>query len=148
MLNLELFHFTPNRPADTNKDTVPVSLTMSSTQPSSPVVGWNYEAPFIGTSISGGAATNDPPTPMPLTLTATVTGLSRGKRYNLHRYDFVAWPLVPGPLNVPTSKFNANRSFANSTITFTATGVTYQTTVTGITAAHTVVFRCVLVSAP
>ena len=95
--------------SDDNGDTLPVSLTMTSSQPSNPVVGYNYEAPYIGTSDDGESWTNLPPTPMPMSLTVTVTNLVAGRKYNLYRYETTGYPLPAGPLKVPTNKFNANK---------------------------------------
>ena len=78
---------------------------------------------------------------MPLNLTATVSKLTPGKTYNLYQYRSTARPLI-GPLNVPSSNFNANAKLAFSTIKFMAVGTTYQTVVS-ITSDVTVTFRCV-----
>ena len=114
---------------------------MTTAQPYNPVCGYNYEAPHLGSDDNGNASTNAAPTPMALTLTATVSGLTVGKSYNLYQYRFTARPLR-GALNVPTSSFNANAAKAFSKITFTATGATYQTNIS-ITSDVTVTFRCV-----
>ena len=120
---------------------------MATSEPYNPIVGFQYEAPYIGTSQTGDSSTNVPPTPMPLNLTATVSGLTSGKSYNLYRYQTSVRPLPQGPLNVPSSNFNANANLAASVIKFTATSSTYQTQVS-ITSDTTVSFRCVLSTAP
>ena len=126
--------------------TLRVVLTMTTAQPYNPICGYNYEAPYIGNSNTGDASTNAAPTKMPLTLTATVSGLTLGKSYNLYQYRNTTRPLR-GALNVPTSNFNANAAKAFSVVKFTAASFTYKTSIS-ITSDMTVTFRCVPTTAP
>jgi hypothetical protein len=120
---------------------------MATSNPIDPIVGQRYEAPFIGTSNSGESLTNKLPAAMSLTLTATVSRLVVGKAYNLYRYQTSATPLPRGPLAVPSASFNLNAKMAFATTKFTATGATYVTSVV-VRSTDTVVFRCVLATAP
>ena len=126
--------------------TLRVVLAMTSALPFNPIIGHQYEAPYIGNSDSGDASTNVAPTPMPLNLTVTVLGLTPGLSYNLYQYRATARPLM-GPLDVPDSSFNANSRKAFSSIMFTAAGTTFET-LASITSDITVTFRCVPTTAP
>ena len=119
---------------------------MTSSQPNNPIVGYQYEAPYIGSSDSGDSSTNVAPAAMPMNLTVTVSGLTAGKTYNLYRYQSGVRPLPKGPLNVPSTDFNKNSKLATATTTFKAVSSTYQTYLS-ITSVTTVVFRCVLSTA-
>jgi hypothetical protein len=132
---------------DTQNATLPVTLTMTTTNPVDPIIGQRYEAPFIGTSITGDSYTNRKPAAMKLTLTATVSGLVSGKAYVLYQYKTSTTPLPKGPLAVPSANFNANAKMASATVRFTATGATYVTSVS-VLSSDTVVFRCVPATAP
>lgn len=116
---------------------------MTTAQPYHPVVGYQYEAPYIGSSESGDSSTNVAPAAMLLNLTVTVSKLTAGKTYNLYRYQSIVRPLPRGPLNVPASDFNKNAKLASATTTFKAASSTYQAYFS-ITSATTLVFRCVL----
>ena len=129
-----------------------VSITRSSyngvANPPHPVAGLNYESPALGgSSNSGNTFTNTAPAAMTITLTALALGLTPGVAYNIYIYRFTTSPLPRGPLNVPTSDFNANANLASSTVAFTATSSTYSTFIS-VPSTHTVVFRCVPASAP
>jgi hypothetical protein len=113
---------------------------MTTDLPYNPICGQQYESPYMKDK------TNKPPAPMSMNLTALVSGLTPGEKYNLYQYRFADRPLI-GPLDVPTSDFNANATKAFSNIPFTAAGTTYQTTIS-ITSAVTVTFRCVPITAP
>ena len=127
--------------ADTQNVLKRVALTILTTDlPYNPICGQQYEAPYMKDK------TNKPPAPMSMNLTALVSGLTPGEKYNLYQYRFADRPLI-GPLDVPTSDFNANAKKAFSNIPFTAAGTTYQTTIS-ITSAVTVTFRCVPITAP
>ena len=132
--------------SDAKNVTFRVSLSMTSSQPNNPIVGYQYEAPFIGSSDSGDSSTNVAPAAMPMNLTVTVSGLTAGKTYNLYRYQSGVRPLPKGPLNVPSTDFNKNAKLATATTTFKAASSTYQTYLS-ITSVTTVVFRCVLSTA-
>ncbi|MGA3210996.1 MAG: hypothetical protein ABSD20_06785 [Terriglobales bacterium] len=137
---------------------LPVQLSIPSAtytdavaNPMDPVAGWQYENSMIGTSLKGTSCTNTPPEywMYPLTLQATVSGLTTGTAYNLYEYDFstVAGTGAAAALAVPTANFNANKGMATYTTQFTATGSTYSQTVTR-TSDQVVVFRAVPASAP
>jgi hypothetical protein len=115
------------------------------------VAGWQYENSMIGTSLKGTSCTNTPPQywMYPLTLQATVSGLTTGTTYNLYEYDFssVSGTGTAAALAVPTSNFNTNHAMASYTTQFTATGPTYSQTVTR-TSDQIVVFRAVPATAP
>jgi hypothetical protein len=109
--------------ADQDHETVPVRVATSV----------NYESPSIGHH------SNTRPTPMALTLTVTVSGLNAGTVYNLYRYDSMG--------RVPNSAFNAQKSAASQSWTFTATGPTY-TLSQPIQSNDEVIYRAVPASAP
>ncbi len=104
--------------ADSSRETLPVRVFTSA----------NYESPEIKDG------SNTRPKPMPLTLTATVSDLRPGTTYNLYRYDSAK--------DVPTSDFNAGRSAAAQSWTFTATAQTY-TINQNITSNDEVLYRAV-----
>ncbi|BBB62342.1 hypothetical protein UNDKW_4069 [Undibacterium sp. KW1] len=108
---------------DINRETVPVRLATD----------LNYENP----AMSKGA--NTPPMAAPLTLTATVYGLSVGVKYNVYQYDSLA--------AIPNSSFNANAASATQTFSFTATDSTYVLPQVKIMSNQTAAFRAVPASA-
>jgi hypothetical protein len=93
----------------------------------------NYESPEI---VDG---SNTRPTPMPMVLTVTVSGLTAGTAYNVYQYNSLA--------NVPSSQFNSNSANAFAATAFTATEATYSFTV-DIVSSDFAIFRTVLASAP
>ena len=101
-----------------------------------------------GTSDLGVSCTNDPPAAwMTMTLTVTVTGLTKGSAYNLYQYSF---PLLDGknePLAVPTKNFNAEAALASSVTAFVATSSKYVK-LFNTTSDKVEIFRAVSVSAP
>ncbi len=132
---------------DTQGVTLPVRVGLSGNGGAmNTIAGWNYESPMIGTSTSGGSVTNTAPTAATLTLSATVSGLTAGRFYNLYVYRFTARPLL-GPLPVPTANFNANANLASQKLTFLASATTYTATL-NVPSSATVVFRAVAASAP
>lgn len=136
--------------ADPQKVLLPVTLSMRhSSGPPHPVIGTRYEAPYIGKSDTGGSKTNKQPAAMPMNLTATVSGLTPGKKYNLYMYKRSDRPLAKGVLtNVPTTNFNANAKMATSKMAFTAKGATFTAPALSVLSSDTVVYRCVPASAP
>jgi hypothetical protein len=138
---------------------ISATYTASAKNPKDPVAGWQYENSMIGTDLYGMSCTNTPPQNWmdPLTLQATVSGLTSGKRYNLYEYDFCDIKLnrfcdvndINVPLAVPTRNFNHNSSMATHVTPFTATGTgsTYVQTVTR-RSTQIVVFRAVPANAP
>jgi hypothetical protein len=136
----------------------PIQVSIPSTtytnglaNPLDPVAGWQYENSMIGTSLTGTSCTNTPPEywMTPLTLQATVSGLTAGTTYNLYEYDFssVSGTGAAAALPVPTSDFNANRAMATYTTQFMTTGATYSHTVSR-SSNQIVVFRAVPATAP
>lgn len=108
---------------DLNRETVPVRLATN----------LNYENP----AISNGS--NTPPAAAPLTLTATVYGLTAGVKYNVYQYDTLA--------AIPNSAFNANAAAAVKAFTFTATDSTYVLPAISIMSNQVAAFRAVPASA-
>jgi hypothetical protein len=108
---------------DQDHETVPVRLTTSV----------NYESPQIKNG------SNVRPSPMPLTLTVTVSGLTPGTAYNLYQYDSMS--------AVPNTAFNANASQASEHWNFTATSDSYVIT-EGIESDDEIIYRAVPASAP
>lgn len=108
---------------DRDHETVPVRVATSV----------NYEKPHIGHH------SNTRPQPMPLTLTVTVSGLHAGAVYNLYRYNSMG--------SVPNTAFNAHKSAASQSWTFTATGATHTLT-QPIQSNDEVIYRAVPASAP
>lgn len=109
---------------DLKHETVPVRLTTDI----------NDERPVIkeGATVA--------PRPVPVTLTATVSGLVRGMNYTLYQYN---------SLNaIPDSDFNANAAKAYKTISFTATGPMYELPALHILSNEVVAFRAVAMGAP
>lgn len=139
----------------------PVSPNPSATytnnvpNPKDPTAGWEYENNMIGTDIYGMSCTNTPPQYWmdPITLKATVSGLTPGKNYILYEYDFCDNTLgkcdpkdqpISIPLAVPTANFNDNSSMATRKTPFTANAsTTFVQTVTR-KSNEIVVFRAVL----
>ncbi|MFY9644111.1 MAG: hypothetical protein WAK29_02980 [Terriglobales bacterium] len=159
---------------DTYGETVPVALTASpqpgsivgptytdgKQNPQDPIAGYDYEYPFIGTSIEEqgpGSCTNSPPSSWMtnFVLQAAVSGLTPGVTYNLYEYQFNS-PTETDSLGtgtgaalaVPVSAFNANSATAgstpaNSVTTFTATSSTYVAAPLVTTSDQIVVYRAV-----
>jgi hypothetical protein len=152
------YGFSVSGPKDPAGVTLPVALTIVGptatngvANPRDPVAGYDYENPMIGTSVLGESCTNNPPSSWMtnLVLQATVSGLTPGVAYNLYEYAFssVAGLGSAAALAVPTQNFNANAALAARVTRFTATGSTFQQTVT-TTSDKIIVFRAVPVSAP
>jgi hypothetical protein len=159
---------------DTFGETVPVALTASPQpgaivgptytdgvqNPQDPIAGYDYEYPFIGTSIEeegAGSCTNSPPSSWMtnFVLQATVSGLTPGVSYNLYEYQFNS-PTdtdslgtgTGAALAIPVTAFNANSAPiastpANTVTTFTATGSTYVAAPLVTTSDQIVVYRAV-----
>ena len=108
---------------DLNHETVPVRLATD----------LNYENP----AITNGS--NSPPAAAPLTLTATVYGLTAGVNYNVYQYDRLS--------AIPNSAFNANAAAAAQRYSFTATGSTYVLPAIRILSNQVVALRAVPVTA-
>jgi len=108
---------------DLNKETVPVRLATN----------LNYENPAMG------KGSTTPPAAAPLTLTATVYGLTAGVKYNVYQYNSLK--------AIPNSSFNANAASAYQSFTFTATGSTYELPPVKIMSDQTAAFRAVPASA-
>jgi len=115
---------------------------------------------MIGTDLYGMSCTNARPQYWmdPITLKATVSGLTSGQSYILYEYDFCDNTLgtcdpadkgISVPLAVPTVNFNTNSSMATRKTPFTATanGTTFVQTVTR-KSNEIVVFRAVPAGAP
>ncbi|MFY9701684.1 MAG: hypothetical protein WCB56_12770 [Terriglobales bacterium] len=160
--------------SDTYGETVPVSLTASPQpgaivgptytngvqNPQDPIAGYDYEYPFIGTSIEEvgkGSCTNSPPSSWMtnFVLQATVSGLTPGVSYNLYEYQFGS-PTdtdslgigTGAALAVPVTAFNANSVLASSTpansvTNFIATGSTYVANPLVTTSDQMVIYRAV-----
>jgi hypothetical protein len=109
--------------ADRDHETVPVRLATN----------LNDENPAIANK------SNIQPTAQPLTLTATVYGLSTGVKYNVYQYNSLA--------AIPNFAFNANASAAHQTFTFVATGSTYVLPQINILSNEVAAFRAVPASA-
>ena len=109
---------------DDGKETLPVRVATS----------LNYERPSI---VNG---TSKRPAPMPLVLTATVSGLTPGVRYRLYRYD--------GFSSVPDGEFNARAAAAAQRWTFSiASGSTYSLS-QRVMSDQEVIYRAVPAAAP
>jgi hypothetical protein len=156
------YAFAVTGPLDDDQVALPVSVSILKSSvagvqnPVSPVVGCNYEAPYIGSSDTGDSCTNQPPSSwMDLQLRIDVEGLTAGKGYHLYRYvfDAVAPPAGLAPvgtnmaLAVPHAKFNAQQALATSSQTFVATGPTYSE-VFAVRSDQVAVFRAVPLEAP
>ena len=165
---------------DTYGETVPVALTASpnpgaivgSTYTSGvpnledPIAGYDYEYPFIGTTIQeqgAGSCTNNPPSSWMTNfgLQATVSGLTPGVSYNLYEYQFNSptatdtlggngtWSgTMAAALAVPVTAFNANSAAgastpANSITNFIASTSTYVAATLTTTSDQIVVYRAV-----
>ena len=109
--------------SDLNGETVPVRLATD----------LNYENPAI---INGSTT---PPAATPVTLTATVYGLTTGVKYNVYQYNSLT--------SIPNSAFNANASVAYQIFTFTASGSTYVLPQISIMSNQVAAFRAVPASA-
>lgn len=108
---------------DLDKETVPVRLASD----------LNEESP----AITNGA--NTAPAAAPLTLTATVYGLTAGVKYNVYEYNSLA--------AIPNSAFNAHASAATQSFTFIATDPTYVLPEIRILSNQVAAFRAVPASA-
>lgn len=108
---------------DLNKETVPVRLASDLNEES--------------TVISNGS--NTAPAAVPLTLTATVYGLSAGLKYNVYQYNSLA--------AIPNSSFNANAAAAAQSFTFIATASSYVLPAIRIMSNQVAAFRAVPASA-
>ena len=109
---------------DLDNETVPVRLATDR----------NDESPAIADG------SNARPPAEPLTLTATVYGLTAGVGYKVYQYDSLA--------AIPDSAFNAHASAAVQTFTFTAAGSTYVLPPIAIQSNQVAAFRAVPASAP
>ena len=109
---------------DLDNETVPVRLATD----------LDYESPAIADG------SNTPPASEPLTLTATVYGLTAGVSYKVYEYDSLA--------AIPNAAFNAHASAAAQTFAFTATGSTYVLPPIAIESNQVAAFRAVPASAP
>jgi hypothetical protein len=152
------YGFSVAGPVDPLSETLPVALTIAgptvtkgAVNPVDPVAGYDYENPMIGTSDWGRSCSNKPPDAWMtnFVLQITVSGLTAGASYNLYEYEFSAIKGVGSgaALAVPVENFNANANLATHVTAFTATGSTYQETIT-TTSGKIVVFRCVPTAAP
>jgi hypothetical protein len=85
----------------------------------------------------------------PLTLKATISGLTPGAIYNLYEYTFerVEGIGAAAALAVPTENFNQNAIMATRRTQFTATKTTYVHHVRR-TSKQIIVFRAVPAGAP
>jgi hypothetical protein len=134
------------------KVTIPKAThTNGAANPRDPKAGWQYENSMIGSAEDGSSCTNLPPryAMRPLTLRATLSGLTPGVVYNLYEYTFhgIAGTGTAAALAVPTENFNQNAAMATKRIQFTATKTTYEHRVTR-TSKQIVVFRAVPATAP
>jgi len=145
------FAFSVSGPFDTQKNTLPVRLTIAS----SSVHGvpnlqndyseFNFEAPALESSCTNRA----PSTWMELKLNVEVSALTPGTTYKLYEYDFneISGIGSEAALAVPESDFNANARMASKVTQFTASSDRYSQTIE-TTSDKIVVFRCVAASAP
>jgi hypothetical protein len=142
---------------DAGAGLLPVTLAIQSSttggtaNPESPLAGYNYETPHIGTSDHGGSCTNDPPASwMTLGLDVTVSGLIIGNAYNLYEYDFASVSGIgsAAALPIPTADFNAHASQASSKVGFTASASTMTFAVEPHASSVTIAFRAVPADAP
>ncbi|MFZ6743505.1 hypothetical protein ACO0LC_09795 [Undibacterium sp. JH2W] len=108
---------------DLNHETVPVRLATD----------LNYENP----AITKGA--NTAPAAAPLSLIATVYGLTAGVKYNVYQYNTLT--------AIPNSAFNANAAAAYQSYTFTATNSSYVLPEIKIMSNQVAAFRAVPASA-
>ena len=85
----------------------------------------------------------------PVTLQATLSGLTPGVAYNLYEYTFsgVTGTGTAAALAVPTENFNQNAAMATRKTQFTATTTKFVHRVSR-TSKQIVVFRAVPVTAP
>jgi hypothetical protein len=156
---------------DTYNETVPVVLTASpqpgsivgptytsgAQNPQDPLAGYDYEYPFIGTTIQETGCTNNPPSSWMtnFVLQATVNGLTPGVTYNLYEYQFGSPTSTDtmgtgsaAALAVPVTAFNANSASgastpANQVTTFTASASSYVAPELTTTSDQIVVYRAV-----
>ncbi|MFZ6874197.1 hypothetical protein ACO0LF_19240 [Undibacterium sp. Di27W] len=108
---------------DLNHETVPVRLATD----------LNYENPAMS------KGSNTAPAAAPLSLTATVYGLTAGVKYNVYQYNTLT--------AIPNSAFNANASAAYQSYTFTATNSSYVLPEIKIMSNQVAAFRAVPASA-
>lgn len=156
------YAFAVTGPLDADHRTLPVSVSIVRSavrgvdNPLSPVAGYNYEAPYVGSSDTGDSCTNLPPAAwMDLQLRIDVEGLTAGTSYTLYRYVFDGVRPPAGAsrvatnvaLAVPRSHFNARSAQATSASRFVATGPSYSETVR-LRSDQVAVFRAVPAGAP
>ena len=156
------YAFAVTGPLDDDGVTLPVvvsiekSSTNGSENPRDPKAGYQYEAPYVGSTDDGTSCTNAPPSSwMDLELRVEVQGLVAGKRYKLYRYLFDGVKPVGGvlpvgagaALAVPRARFTAQSARATSAATFTATGASYSETF-ALRSDRVAVFRAVPADAP
>jgi hypothetical protein len=95
---------------------------------------------------------NAEPSPMLMSLEATVSDLHVGRDYNLYEYEFAALSGADSgtaaALAVPIAAFNRNRAAATSITSFKATASTFSLTLDDILSDRIVVFRAVPADAP
>jgi hypothetical protein len=123
---------------------------------STPEAGYNYETPYIGgpvgTCNQTQCVSNAEPSPMLMSLEATVADLHAGRDYNLYEYEFAALSGadtgMAAALAVPIAAFNRNRVRASSVTSFKATAATFSLTLDDIPSNRIVVFRAVPADAP
>jgi hypothetical protein len=132
--------------------TIPrATYTNGRANPRDPKAGWQYENSMIGSAEDGTSCTNAAPRyrMRPLTLKATISGLTPGAIYNLYEYTFerVEGIGAGAALAVPTENFNQNAIMATRRTQFTATKTTYVHQVRR-TSKQIVVFRAVPAGAP
>ena len=109
---------------DQSHETVPVRLATS--------------VPTENPEMADGS--NARPTPGPLTLTITVSGLKPGTSYNLYRYTTLA--------SVPNATFNANAAKAAQKFTIKITSGSSYTTTQTINSNEVAVYRAVPAGSP
>jgi hypothetical protein len=134
------------------KVTIPkATYTNGKANPRDPKAGWQYENSMIGSAQDGSSCTNTAPkySMKPVSLQATLSGLTPGVAYNLYEYTFsgIKGTGTAAALAVPTENFNQNAAMATRRTQFTATKTTYVHRVSR-TSKQIVVFRAVPATAP
>lgn len=134
------------------KVTIPkATRTNGKANPRDPKAGWQYENSMIGSAEDGSSCTNAAPryAMRPLTLRATLSGLTPGTVYNLYEYSFrgINGTGAAAALAVPTENFNQNAAMATRRTQFRATKTTYEHRVSR-SSNQIVVFRAVPATAP
>jgi hypothetical protein len=123
---------------------------------SNPAAGYNYETPYIGGQVGSCNRTqcvsNAEPSPMLMSLKATVSDLQVGRDYNLYEYEFAALSGADtgsaAALAVPIAAFNRQGAMATSATSFKATAATFSLALEDIPSDRIVVFRAVPANAP